>query len=148
MRWSNCDCNNYNDSHCYFSAFIESNNSVDEKIQCNYCELRYWNKRWLKSKHRINSFFFKFLSLSFVDNDIDSKLIKKRSKVTYEHEFFSIQISVIWISKNNYEINKKKVRAFRKTNKFLKISNAYAYFELNNKIIVTNDFLIWIYIVI
>ena len=40
-------------------------------------------------------FLSKFLSLSFVDYDIDSKLIEKRTKVIYEHEFFSAQISVI-----------------------------------------------------
>ena len=40
-------------------------------------------------------FLSKFLLLNFVDYDINSKLIEKRTKITYEHEFFSIQTFVI-----------------------------------------------------
>ena len=79
-------------------------------------------------------------SLGSVNYDIDSKLVERRATITYEHESCSAQTPVIWIPKDDYGVSENEVRKFRETDSSLEISNAYAHFGTNNRIIVTNEF--------
>lgn len=76
--------------------------------------------------------------IRFVFDEIDLLLNQKQTFVIYQHHFLFVRNSIIWIFKNDQNINENQIKSIQTIDDFLMIINVYSKFTINDKINVTN----------